>query len=215
MKIFYIDTSSSYLYTGIVSSDKLIGSYKTNFNKDLSKYTLNEVDKLFKSSNLKPEEIDKIIVVSGPGSFTGIRIGMTIAKIFAWSLNKEITTITSLDAMAISTETNKLKVPIIDARRGYVYAGVYESNEVILENQYIKLEDLKKYLNELNKEYVFITNQENFKFENKIEYDPDILKIVEFYKNKASINPHLVEPTYLKLTEAEENLGSNNHDNKY
>ena len=213
MKIFYIDTSSSYLYTGIVSCDKLIASCKTNFGKDLSKYTLSEVEKLFKSSNLKPAEIDKIIVVSGPGSFTGIRIGMTIAKIFAWSLNKEITTITSLDAMAISIETNKLKVPIIDARRGYVYAGVYENNEVILENQYIKLEDLEKYLNKLNKEYVFIINEEKFKFENKMEYKPDILKIVEFYKNKASINPHLVEPTYLKLTEAEENLGSKNHDN--
>ena len=213
MKVFYIDTSSSYLYTGIVSFDKLIASCKKNFNKDLFKYTLNEVEKLFKTANLKPTDIDKIIVVSGPGSFTGIRIGMTIAKIFAWSLNKEITTITSLDAMAISTETNKLKVPIIDARRGYVYAGVYENNEVVLKNQYIKLEDLEKYLNELKKEYVFITNQESFKYENILKYDPDILEIVNFYKDKKAINPHLVEPTYLKLTEAEENLGSKNHDN--
>lgn len=212
MKIFYIDTSSSYLYTGLVDNNKLLASFKNNFGKDLSKYTLAEIEKLFKKVDLKPDEIDKIIVVSGPGSFTGIRIGMTIAKIFAWSLNKKITTITSLDAMAASVETDKLKVPVIDARRGFVYASVYENNKMILENQYIKLEDLEGYLNKLNKEYIFITNQANFKYANVFEYDPDVLKIVNCYKNKKNITPHLVEPTYLKLTEAEENLGSTNYD---
>ena len=212
MKVFYIDTSSSYLYSGIVSDNKILSTVKINFEKDLSKYTLAEVEKLFKDSSLTPNDIDKIIVVSGPGSFTGIRISMTLAKIFAWSLKKEITTITSLDAMSSSVDTNKLKVPIIDARRGYVYAGIYENDDIILENCYIKLDNLKEKLNELKKEYVFITNN-NLSLENTLNYNPDILKIVNKYKNKESINPHLVEPSYFKLTEAEENLGSINHDN--
>ena len=212
MKVFYIDTSSSYLYSGIVSDNILLASTKINFEKDLSKYTLAEVEKLFKDSSLTPNNIDKIIVVSGPGSFTGIRIGMTLAKIFAWSLKKEITTITSLDAMSSSVDTNKLKVPIIDARRGYVYAGIYENDDIILENCYIKLDNLKEKLNELKKEYVFITNN-NLSLENTLNYDPDILRIVNKYKNKESINPHLVEPSYFKLTEAEENLGNISYDN--
>lgn len=212
MNFFYIDTSSSYLYSGIVSNDKVLSSCKTDFGRDLSKYTLNEVEKLFKNANLKPNQIDKIIVVSGPGSFTGIRIAMTIAKIMAWSFNIELATITSLDAMAASSNENVLRVPIIDARRGYVYAGVYDKDKVILENQYIKLDNLKTYLTNLKKEYIFITNQENEKI-NKIKYDPDILKIVNCYKDKESINPHVVEPTYFKLTEAEENLGSIKYDN--
>ena len=212
MKTFYIDTSSSYLYTGIVSNNNILGCIKKEFGKDLSKDTLVEVEKLFNNLNLKPNDIDKIIVVSGPGSFTGIRIGMTIAKIYAWALKKEIITITSLEAMAASLETKELKVPLIDARRGFVYAGVYDHEELVLENQYIKLIDLENYLKSLNKDYFYITNQTNLNISNIKEYDPDILKIVDKYKDKPSINPHLVEPTYFKLTEAEENLG-NKHDN--
>ena len=88
MTIFYIDTSSSNLYSGIYSNNSLKAFVKKPFGKDMSKYALNEVKLMFESINIKPSDVDKIIVVSGPGSFTGIRIGMTIAKIFAFSLKK-------------------------------------------------------------------------------------------------------------------------------
>ena len=211
MKIFYIDTSSSYLYAGIAVGKFLVASIKKDFGKDLSKYTILEIAKLFQEASLEPEDIDKIIVVSGPGSFTGIRIGMTFAKIFAWSLKKDITTITSLDAMAL-VDTDKLVVPIIDARRGFVYASIHEKDKIILKNKYIKLDSLIAYLDNLKKEYLFVTNQDNFDLPS-IKYDPDILKIINTYQDKPSINPHLVEPTYLKLTEAEENLRNIHHDN--
>ena len=136
---------------------------------------------------------------------------MTFAKIFAWSLKKDITTITSLDAMAL-VDTDKLVVPIIDARRGFVYASIHEKDKIILKNQYIKLDSLIAYLDNLKKEYLFVTNQDNFDLPS-IKYDPDILKIINTYQDKPSINPHLVEPTYLKLTEAEENLRNIHHDN--
>ena len=205
MKILYIDTSSNYLYTGISADNKLIIETKVNYGHDLSKYTLPEIEKMFNNVSLTPNDIDKIIVVSGPGSFTGIRIGMTFAKIFAWSLKKKITTITSLEAMSASINETKLIVPIIDARRGYVYAGIYQNGKKILTEQYIKQTDLINYLNELNQEYLFVVNKGEFNFLNQIEYEPNILKIIEAYQDKENINPHLVEPTYLKLTEAEEN----------
>ena len=209
MNLFYIDTSSSYLYAGIICNNILKGSVKKNFGKELSKYALNEVKNLFNEVNILPSEIDKIIVVSGPGSFTGIRIGMTIAKIFAFSLKKDIITISSLEAMAYSVDSRLIKVPILDARRGFVYAGVYDkNNNIILENQYISLDKLKKYLNTLGKEYIFITNDAKLVDLDRIKYDPDILKIINIIKDRKSINPHSVEPLYLKLTEAEENLGS-------
>ena len=211
MNLFYIDTSSSYLYSGIVSNNSLKASRKVFFGSELSKYALNEISKMFDEINILPKDIDKIIVVAGPGSFTGIRIGMTIAKIFALSLKKEITTLSSLEAMAYSSNLESIKVPILDARRGYVYAGVYdENNNIILNDQYILLEKLQKYLNSLKKEYIFITNDSKLANLNRIKYNPDILKIVNIVKDRKSINPHLVEPLYLKLTEAEENLGSKN-----
>ncbi len=206
MKIFYIDTSSSYLYAGIAQDNKLLAIVKKDFQKELSKYTLSEVAKLFKAVNLNPHDIDKIIVVNGPGSYTGIRIGMTFAKIYAWAFHIPITTISSLDAMALSVETSKLVVPVIDARRNYVYAGIYANNSLIFKNQYIKLSNLIKYLDSLNQDYVFVTNDLNLKLSNSKSYTPDILKIILSFKNKENINPHLVEPNYLKLTEAEENL---------
>ena len=213
MTYFYIDTSSSYLYSGIVKDGKVLAEIKQDFNKELSKYTVSEIEKLFKESNLKPIDIDKIIVVAGPGSFTGIRIGMTFAKIFAWSYSIDITTITSLLAMQASINSKKVLVPLIDARRGYVYAGVYKNGKVLLKDQYIELLKLEDFLNNLGEDYFYITNDKKFTYENKFGYNPDILNITMMYKDNKAINPHLVEPIYLKLTEAEENLGSMIYDN--
>ena len=208
MNYLYIDTSSSYLYAGIISNNKLLYQIKKNYGSNLSKYAINEIKIMFDNIIVNPDEIDKIIVVSGPGSFTGIRIGMTFAKIYSWTKKIDIISITSLDAMSKSVNTNLILAPIIDARRGYVYAGVYKQDKKMLENQYIKLDDLINYLNGLNEEYYYITNDNKFEFKNIIKYDPDILNIVLFYKDQKSVNPHFIEPTYLKLTEAEEKLGN-------
>jgi len=208
MNILYIDTSSSYLYTGIVCNGKLLASIKKKFDKEMSKYAVAEIKKMFDSTNLKPGNIDKIIVVNGPGSFTGIRIGMTFAKVFAFSLKKEITVISSLEAMGISINSDELLVPVINARRGYVYAGIYKNGVSIFDNQYINFDNLLEKLGELQEKYTFIVGDDTSEYYHGEKYDPDILRIVNFFEKRKPINPHLVEPNYLKLTEAEENLGS-------
>ena len=207
MTFFYIDTTSSYLYTGIVKDDKLLIERKKDLGKELSIYTVSIVSDMFNEVSIKPNDIDKIIVVNGPGSFTGIRIGVTLAKIMAWSLNIPITTITSLEAMAKSINSNKLIVPIINARRDACYASIFDDNNELLTGQYMTIEKLKMMLIGLNKEYIFISN-DKFPFETT-KYDPDILNIVLTYQNREDINPHLVNPNYLKLTEAEENRLNN------
>jgi tRNA threonylcarbamoyladenosine biosynthesis protein TsaB len=127
MKYLYIDTSSSYLYTSIVENDKVISEIREEDGQTLSKVALPRIVSMFEENNLKPIDIDRIIVVNGPGSFTGIRIGLTIAKIYAWSLDIPITTILSLEAMAVSSNKDKVHVPIIDARRGYVFTAIYDA----------------------------------------------------------------------------------------
>lgn len=204
MKILYIDTSSSYLYAGISEKDTLVCEVKKEFGHNLSEEALPAIVSMFTQNNIDPKDINKIIVVNGPGSFTGIRIGITIAKVYAWSLNIPITTITSLEAMAISSKSNKIHVPMIDARRQYVFGAIYdENNNVILNPQHIKITNLEEKLNELTN-YVIITNDEIDYFKAKETYDPDILKIIQTYKDNKPINPHAVNPDYLKLTEAEE-----------
>lgn len=203
MRTLYIDTSSSYLYSGIVEDNKLLCETKKEFAQNLSEEAMPEIAKLFKSINLNAKDIDKIIVVDGPGSFTGIRIGMTIAKVYAWSLNIPITTISALEAMNISTDTLKICVPMINARRGYVFAAAYNNeNKAIIEPTHIKMDNLFEKL--LGKDYIIITNDDFDINIDTVNYNPDILRIVNHYVDKENINPHAVNPVYLKLTEAEE-----------
>lgn len=204
MKLLYIDTSSSYLYTAIVEDDKLLIELKKEFGQNLSQEALPNIVSMFEKINLNPKNINKIIVVNGPGSFTGIRIGITIAKVYAWSLDIPITTITSLEAMMLSSDNISYHVPIIDARRGYVYGAIYDDkNKQILKPQHIKIDDLELKLKDITN-YTIITNDTVEIAGKKEEYNPNILKIVEYFKSKEEINPHAVNPEYLKLTEAEE-----------
>ena len=203
MKCLYIDTSSSYLYTAIVEDDKIISSISEEYGQNLSEVALPKIVSMFEKNGIKPEDINKIIVVNGPGSFTGIRIGITIAKIYAWSLNIDITSITSLEAMDLSNDSDSIHVPIINARRGFVYAAIYDKDNVLLKPQHIELERLIDILNDMG-EFVFISNDEFNDISNIKKYKPDFVKIVNKYKDKKAVNPHSINPEYLKLTAAEE-----------
>ena len=207
MKYLYIDTTSNYLYTGIVDDDKILCEIKRRFNHDLSTMALSSIAEMFNKNGIKPNDINKIILVNGPGSFTGCRIGITIAKVYAWTLNIPITVISSLEAMATSNLDYDFFVPVIDARRGYVYAGIYDKDgNSIMKDQYIKKILLETAANGMTSNYTYITN-DNLELDGTVNiYNPDILRIVTKYKEKEEINPHVIDANYLKLTEAEENL---------
>lgn len=205
--ILYIDTSSSYLYAAIVSDNEVKEEIKQEYGHQLSKVALPEIVTMFESSNITPQDITKIIVVNGPGSFTGIRIGITIAKVYAWSLKVPITTVTSLEAMAASSEKDLVRVPIIDARRGFCYAAIFDENDkAVLEPTYITYEKLEEKLKNISKYKIISNDQEKLPIKAEVmeSYDPNFIEIVKELKNKNEINPHAVNPNYLKLTEAEE-----------
>lgn len=205
MRILYIDTSSNYLYSAISQNGQIITEIKKELGHRLSEEALQEIVLMFEKAKLRPHQINKIIVVNGPGSFTGIRIGVTIAKVYAWSLNTKITTITSLEAMMLSSNKNTYHVPVIDARRGYVFAAIYDNKyQEILKPQHIKITELEKYLSKIDK-YEIITNNQIETWPEKETYIPNMKKIIEYFKDKESISPHALNPEYLKLTEAEEN----------
>lgn len=203
MKYLYIDTSSSFLYAAIVENDNIISKVSEEYGQSLSEIALPKIAAMFENNNIKPTDINKIIVVNGPGSFTGIRIGITIAKVYAWSLKIKITTVSALEVMAISNNSKKVKVPIINARRGYVYGAIYDNDKEILKPQHIKLEELRNKLTDIN-DYIYISNDEFEDIDNIEKYEPDFIKIVDKNKDKEEINPHIVNPEYLKLTAAEE-----------
>lgn len=204
MRYLYIDTSSNFLSTGIVENDKLVVEVKEELGRSLSEVALPKIAGMFEKANLKAKDIDKIIVVNGPGSFTGIRIGITIAKIYAWSLNIPISVITSLEAMALSVEDDNIKVPIINDRRGFAYSAIYDNDgREVLQPQLIEISSIQEMLKDCDN-YTIISNDEFDEFDNVKPYFANILKIVETFKNKETISPHAVNPEYLKLTAAEE-----------
>lgn len=203
MKSLLINTSTRKTVIAIVIDNVVQYLYNEYNVEDLSTNLMTIIEEAFQKVNMKPNDIDTIFVTNGPGSFTGIRIGLTVAKIMAWGLKIKVVPISSLELMA-STKNNKEYIaPLIDARRGYVFAGLYDSklNSVMVDS-YVLLEDFKKQISD--KDVLFVSH-EKFDFEVN-ESDYDILKIIDKHKDDKGINPHKLNPNYLKNTEAEEKL---------
>ena len=138
----FLNTSSKMFNTAIVKDGKVLDSIYENYGKDLSKEALYKISIMLDNNNLKISDIDEIVCVKGPGSFTGLRIGVTIAKTISYFLNKKLYSTSSLNIMASSVK-GEIIVPIIDARRGYVYGAIYDEDcNIIMEECYIKLEDI-------------------------------------------------------------------------
>ena len=195
MMYLLIDTSLKYPTVSIVEDDKILYLFHEEINSDMSSKIMPIIDEGFKSINKSIDDIDKLFVINGPGSFTGIRIGVTIGKTIAWALKKDIVTISSLEFMATTKVDTNYIVPIIDARRGNVFAGIYDKDlNIIKDDKLINFEELKK---SIDSNYTIVSYDLN-------NVDIDVLKIINKYKDDKSINPHSVNPNYLKLTEAEE-----------
>ena len=207
MKILYLDTSSSFLYTAILSDNVIIAEVKEKLDNNLSAYTLPRIQEMFTVKNMSIDEIDKIICVNGPGSFTGIRIGLTIAKTLAWAKNIPIIPISSLEAMALSSDGNyNYIVPAIDARRNYLYASIYDNENgcFIMNEKHILKDTLEIALSNLAGTISYISNDILDVNHDVQPYEPKIDKIVFYSKDREPVNPHSIDANYLKLTEAEE-----------
>ena len=197
----FIDTALSYIRVALFKDNKLIDSINEKCEKNMSALFDSKVNELFKKNNLELTEVNKIYTVTGPGSFTGIRVGMTFSKVLAMALNLKITPISELQVLA-TTNTTKLKAPMIDARRGYVYAGVYDQDlNTLTEDKHILLED---FLN-INKDVEYIS-YDSFEHISTTLPNIDFEKIILKNKDKKQIEHEVLTPNYLKLTEAEENL---------
>lgn len=196
MKYLFIDSATTNLVVAIINNGKIAYIYNNNDAHDTSSKMMPVLAEAFDKAGLKPKDIDKIFVVTGPGSFTGIRVGLTVAKTMAYSLNIPIVPISSLEVMASDNGGTAL----INARRGYVFAGTYDSDlNVLYPDSYVLMTD------KLEKPYI---SYDDFDFP-FVKPKIDVLKVIKKHENDSSVNPHEIKPNYLKLTEAEEKL---NHD---
>lgn len=206
MITLFLDTSTVKLIVGIYKDNECLFICEEDSINDLSSKALPLIDKAIKSSNLTINDIDKIIVVNGPGSFTGVRVGVTLAKTLAYTKNISITPISSLEVMATTKVETEYIVPLIDARRGYFFTGMYKNGKNVFEDAYLSKEKLfNKIKRKTSFKNVTFVSYTDLDFET-IKPDLNIDKIVKKYRRRKSLNPHLVNPNYLKRVEAEEKL---------
>lgn len=202
-----IDTSSINLLVAIVKDGDILSFSKIEELRSISTELLVEIKTSLEKNHLAITDIDTIFIVNGPGSFTGLRVGVAVAKTIAYTLHKKIIPISSLELMATTSFEKEYIVPYVDARRGYVYAGIYDKNlKTILKDSYIKVDDLLNFTK--NKDVIFTGYSEVIGITSYIKPKENIIKIIEKYKDSCGMNPHELNPNYLKKTEAEEKNGS-------
>lgn len=171
----FLDTSSSNLNVGVLKDKKLLKEKYIHFEKDLSKYALNEIKELLDSLSLKPNDIDNIYCVNGPGSFTGLRIGIATIKGFALSLNKKVIAVPTLVGLAYNISYfDGIICSVLDARNDNVYAALFkfDGKPKMIENYFTDSVDaLIENLKEKNEKVIFVGDGAvNFreKFENAL-----------------------------------------------
>lgn len=130
MKWLTIDTSTSALSIGVMDEEKVWGAMMTDLKRHHSERLLPSIQQLLQETHTPLNDIGGIAVTRGPGSYTGVRIGVTTAKILAWSLNIPLVGVSSLAALAVNgLRFHGSLIPMWDARRERVYTGQYYFNE--------------------------------------------------------------------------------------
>lgn len=146
MNILCIDTSSIYASCALMRDNEVVGEKTSLSGLVHSKSVLPLVESVLESAGMDIEEIDVFSCVAGPGSFTGVRIGVCTVKGLAQAMNKPCFQVNTLDCLKENVPYFKYVCPILDARRGQVYSAVYEDGKIIREHDVCLLEDVLEFL---------------------------------------------------------------------
>jgi len=221
MKALAIDTSNLVMGVAVIDGNTIIGEYSTNLSKNHSIRLMPAIRDLMQEVEVEPKQLDRIIVAHGPGSYTGVRIGVTIAKTLAWTLNIPIVGVSSLEVLALNGQLFEGVVsPLFDARRGQVYTGLYGTKggrfQTVIEDQIIMLKDWVGQLRQLDKKVLFLGNdvglheavikevlQDQAVFASPTLFNPRPGELAMIGINREPEEVHSFVPNYIRLAEAE------------
>jgi tRNA threonylcarbamoyladenosine biosynthesis protein TsaB len=222
MTVLAIDTSNQALGVALYDEDKVIGEYITNVKKNHSVRIMPAIQMLMRDCERSPKDLTKIVVAQGPGSYTGLRIGVTIAKTLAWSLHLPLVGISSLEILAAGAGRyfNGAVAPIFDARRGQVYSGLYryQNGELVtIQNDaLVMMKEWAEKLKSIEKQILFIGNDllihrptieeilgDQAIFAEVTENNPRPSELALLGKDKSAADIHSFVPNYIRLAEAE------------
>ncbi|HHW30746.1 MAG TPA: tRNA (adenosine(37)-N6)-threonylcarbamoyltransferase complex dimerization subunit type 1 TsaB [Clostridiaceae bacterium] len=195
MKILALDTSSSVASVAILDKNILMGEYSINSKKKHSQILMLMVKELLKNLDISPEDIDLYAVTSGPGSFTGLRIGITAVKAMAYAVKKPVIAVPSLEALAYNLPLwEGLVCPIMDARNNQVYTALYKWKgnflEAVTECKGIAVQEL------------ILLIMDNMKDNNKVAFVGDGVEVHRQYIAEQLGNKAVFTPANLMLVRA-------------
>ncbi len=201
MITLFIDTSSTDVSIAILKDQLILANITKSIPNQHSIYTVSFIEECIQKAKVTVDDIEKILVVNGPGSFTGLRIGVTIAKVYAYLKNIPIVVVSSLKMLALSAHHDYC-LALIDAHHDHYYFGLYDldHHEVIPEQFGTKAQVLEL----ISKYQPVVVCNENIVIDQKkiLKQSLNIGKIVSYYQEQKGEISHLVVPNYLKLPQA-------------
>lgn len=226
MKIIALDSSGLVASVAYLEDGKIKGNINVNYQKTHSQTLLTMLDELVKTLDINLEEVDCIAVANGPGSFTGLRIGVASVKGLGLSLKKDIVPVSTLEALSLNWyNANGIVCPIMDARRSQVYAAAYRFNgevkgEEIIEPVNCEISKLVERLNSLGekvfftgdgvpvyREYIENNLKTGYAFPmavNAYQNAGNVAVLAEYYAGKGETRKaEEVSPIYLRKPQAE------------
>ncbi len=196
MKRLMFDVSTNVMYVGYTRDHQLIDFSIRIAQRDHAKYLVDRIDQVLRRNRVKLEDLDEIIIGTGPGSYTGLRIAVMVGKMLAYTKHITLRTVSSLFFMTSGYEGKVIAA--MDARRGFIFCGIYDNGEILLEDGYRKLTDVYEEPISKGARMVFINDR---------TYEINPKRIWE--KSTICKDIHALIPNYLRITEAERNYDQN------
>jgi tRNA threonylcarbamoyladenosine biosynthesis protein TsaB len=190
MKRLVFDVSTHLMYIGYSRRHEITDFSIRIAKRDHAKYLVDRIDQLLKRNRVTLDDIEEIIVGVGPGSYTGIRVAVMVAKMLAYAKDIPLYGVSSLFLLTSGYEERV--AALIDARRGNVFSAVYEGRDVLLED------GLRPFV-ELMKDPVYQSAKAVFIDENN--YEIDLPRVLDHVTRVTDV--HGFVPNYLRETEAE------------
>ena len=186
-----LDSSNIFLSVGLAKDGKVVDQISYEAWQRQSEMMVTEVDNILKRNNLKKEDLDAVVVGMGPGSYTGVRIGVTIAKTIAYALKIKIYAKSSLSLLK---DGDFPTICLFNARSGRSYFAVYQGNKVIEKDRVLTNEEVLEYIKS-HKDYkvngdTYQLGIESGKF--------DIIANLAKFEKSEEVNPFALNPVYLK-----------------
>lgn len=206
-----IDTSNRPLSVAINQDGMTLAEINTTVKKTHSATVMDYIDKLFKMADVKKNDINRIIVAKGPGSYTGVRIGVTVAKTLAYALKIDIYTVSSLFVIASSSNKEGFLVPVFDARRSNVFGAAYNIKKNNFSEEiapaHMSLVKLNEKLESYDSSLILLDKQEKFSssIDDYAHIVPRISTVEKFEEALEKEDVHSIVPEYLRISEAERN----------